>query len=112
MPLNRDRIAICVGRDLWRYQSADGRGLRPTLNWLAGYVGKENSWPHPEIAFAKGGKIGVARREAMENFRTAAWGLRDPALEGMAAHYANFEPKAEEHIRLSPFDPKVTNSKN
>jgi Alginate lyase len=96
-------LGECVGLDLWKFRTADGRGLRRSLDWLARYAGPGNKWPYPESAFAKGGNLSPANRIAMENFRTAAWGYRDTQLEAVAEHYADIELQAEENNWLAPF---------
>jgi hypothetical protein len=96
-------LSECVGLDLWNFKTADGRGLRTSLNWVARFAGDEGKWKYPETAFEKDGKLSVARHDALENLRTAAWGLQDLALEKAARIYADAEPMAEVHRWLPPY---------
>jgi hypothetical protein len=64
----------CVNLDLWRYQTADGRGLRAAFDFLAPYVGKETSFPYPEL------KPQDASSEALPLFAAAANAYGDKAL--------------------------------
>jgi hypothetical protein len=96
-------LGECVGLDLWNFKTADGRGLRTSLNWVAQFAGNEGKWKYPETAFEKGGKLSAARHVAFENLRTAAWGLQDPAFERAARIYADAEPSAEVHRWLLPY---------
>lgn len=38
-----------VDLDLWRYETADGRGLRKALTYLVPYARREKAWPFREI---------------------------------------------------------------
>jgi hypothetical protein len=96
-------LGECVGLDLWNFKTADGRGLRTSLNWVAQFAGNEAKWKYPETAFEKGGKLSAARYVALENLRTAAWGLQDPVLERAARIYADGEPSAEVPRWLPPY---------
>jgi hypothetical protein len=75
----------CVDLDLWRYQTADGRGLRAAFDFLAPYVGQEASFPYPEL------KPEDASSEALPLFAAAAQAYGDKGLaakvETLAARY-------------------------
>jgi hypothetical protein len=72
----------CVGLDLWRYQTADGRGLRAAFDFLAPYVGQEASFPYPEL------KPEDASSEALPLFAAAADAYGDKTLADKAATLA------------------------
>jgi hypothetical protein len=72
----------CVGLDLWRYQSADGRGLRAAFDFLGPYVGREASFPYPEL------KPEDASSEALPLFTAAAQAYGDDGLADLAATLA------------------------
>jgi hypothetical protein len=38
-----------VGEDLWRFETADGRGIRQALDYLARFASGEKKWPHPQL---------------------------------------------------------------
>ncbi len=38
-----------MGLDLWRYETADGRGIRRALDYLIPYAQRERSWPYPSL---------------------------------------------------------------
>lgn len=42
-----------VGVDLWNYRSADGRGIRAALDFVAPYAEAEKKWPHQELRFQR-----------------------------------------------------------
>lgn len=35
------------GRDLWRFETADGRGIRKAIEFLFPYIADKKRWPHP-----------------------------------------------------------------
>ncbi len=52
-----------AGVDLWHYESADGRGLREALDYLAPYADAERKWPHEQIAeYSPAGLFALLRR--------------------------------------------------
>ncbi|MEQ8849918.1 alginate lyase family protein [Botrimarina sp.] len=38
-----------LGLDLWGCEAANGGGLRPALDYLVAFMGKDQSWPHEQI---------------------------------------------------------------
>ena len=42
-------LGEAVGVDLWRYESADGRGIRKALDFLAPYADADTQWPYPDL---------------------------------------------------------------
>ncbi|MBO9559740.1 MAG: alginate lyase family protein [Caulobacter sp.] len=76
----------CMDLDLWRYQTADGRGLRAAFDFLAPYVGQEASFPYPEL------KPEDASSEALPLFAAAANAYGDKALAGKAEALAQRYP--------------------
>jgi len=96
-------IGECVDLDLWNYRLPDGRGLKKSVDYMAGFAGRETEWPYTEIAFKPGGQADFARRIYMETLRTAAWGYDDPAYEKMAAPYAVKYADAPELVWLGPY---------
>ncbi|MDQ0839280.1 hypothetical protein QFZ54_003064 [Sphingomonas faeni] len=42
-------MAACLGKDLWGYKDAEGRGLRKATDYLASYRGQLEKWPYKEI---------------------------------------------------------------
>lgn len=42
-------MAGCIGRDLWNYEDAKGRGLRKATDFLASYRGQPDKWPYKEL---------------------------------------------------------------
>ncbi len=76
----------CVGLDLWRYQTVDGRGLHAAFDFLAPYVGREASFPYPEL------KPDDASSEALPLFTAAAEAYGDKALADRAEALAQRYP--------------------
>jgi hypothetical protein len=62
------RLAIMGGKlgiDLWNYQSADGRGLRKALDFIAPYADPQKKWPYQQIThFHRAGLFSLLRRGA------------------------------------------------
>ena len=90
-------LGRCTGQDLWRYQSADGRSLRKTLDFLSPYVGREESFPYKELE-PKG-----AAGEAAPLFGLAAWAYGDPALAATAAISAKVKPDSLDALLIAPY---------
>ena len=86
----------CVGLDLWRYQAADGRGLRAAFDFLAPYVGHEASFPYPEL------KPNDASPEALPLFAAAAEAYGDKALATKAASLAERYPANLNRLLVAP----------
>lgn len=86
---NLANLGRCVGLDLWRFRTADGRSLKAALDFMAGYLPPERKWPYPEI-----------NREASvlyEPLTLAAWALGEPAYAGAPA------PNSRLRLRLPAF---------
>lgn len=66
-------IGRCLGVDLWRYQTPDGRGMRKAIDFLAGYVGREKEFPYPDLHPED-------THETFALLRRAAWAYDDRAL--------------------------------
>jgi hypothetical protein len=96
-------LGECVGLDLWQVTSADGRGLKRSLSFLAGYVARENTWSFPESAFQPGGNLAGAHEIALENFRIAAWGYRDKSYEALANYYGKLQTNSKINYWLGPY---------
>jgi hypothetical protein len=71
---NLANLGRCVGLDLWRFRTADGRSLKGAMDFMAGYLSPARKWPYPEID----------RDPAIlfEPLTLAAWALDDPAYAG------------------------------
>ena len=41
-------ILSAPGEDLWRFETADGRGLRRAVAWMVPFVRERKSWPFPQ----------------------------------------------------------------
>jgi hypothetical protein len=88
-----------VDLDLWRYQTADGRGLRATFDFLAPYVGKEASFPYPEL------KPEEAAPEALPLFAAAAAAYGDRALADKVSSLAARYPASPTNLLVPPIKP-------
>ncbi|CAN5328397.1 hypothetical protein BH10PSE3_BH10PSE3_05570 [soil metagenome] len=89
----------CVDLDLWRYQTADGRGLRAAFGFLAPYVGKEASFPYPEL------RPDEAAAEALPLFAAAAEAYGDEAFAAKAAMLAERYPASQARLTARPKAP-------
>jgi hypothetical protein len=74
-------IGECVGTDLWRQQTADGRGLGKGLAYLIGFAPTWARWPHPESALDDATKTAALARLAAEPLRLMAWGTGDQTYQ-------------------------------
>lgn len=70
------RLAKPLGVDLFKYQSADGRSLRKSLDHLAPYMTGEKTWPLKQIDQPH-------TEWFAQTFRWAAIGFNDPSYEAM-----------------------------
>ncbi len=43
------RLAEHVNVDLWKYENADGKGIRKAIDWLVPYATDEKAWTHKQI---------------------------------------------------------------
>ncbi len=72
------RLAEHVSVDLWNYQTADGKGIRPAIDWLVPYAKNEKEWTHQQI-----------KARTFENtaliFGTASKKYREPTYGSVAA---------------------------
>jgi hypothetical protein len=86
----------CVDFDLWRYKTADGRGLRAAFDFLAPYVGEEPSFPYPEL------KPQDASSEALPLFAAAADAYGDKGLADKAEILARRYPANPSRLLAAP----------
>jgi hypothetical protein len=63
-----------VGVDLWRYETADGRGIRKALDWLVPYAAGEKKWEHEQITPLRGGSLAPLLRRAGVAYREPRYG--------------------------------------
>ena len=89
----------CVDLDLWRYQTADGRGLRGAFTFLAPYLGREASFPYPEL------KPEDAAPEALPLFAAAALAYGDGTLDDEITALAARYPTSQTHLLVTPVRP-------
>lgn len=61
-------MAGCLGRDLWGYRDAQGRGLRKATDFLAAYRGQLEKWPYKELKLEPNELNGLLTRASW------AWG--------------------------------------
>lgn len=87
----------CVGLDLWRYKTADGRGMRASFDFLGAYVGREASFPHKDY------RPEEAASKAMELYTRAAWAFGDGALADKAAIVSPKYPEHRSRLVLVPY---------
>lgn len=70
------RLAERLGVDLWGYESADGRSVRRSLEFMVPYMVGEKEWPHKQID--------KPRYEWFaQSFRWAGIGFDEPEFEAM-----------------------------
>jgi hypothetical protein len=73
-------LAERVGVDLWRYETADGRGIRRALDFLVPYVrDPAKPWPYPQSKDAD-------LRDFAPLLRQAAKAYHEPAYETLIPH--------------------------
>src|SRR5579871_480212 len=72
-----------AGVDLWNYQTADGRGIRKAVDYLAPYMDPSKQWEHEQIE-------PMNRTELATLMRSAAIAYKEPRYETLAesAHAA------------------------
>ncbi len=53
-----------VGVDLWRFETAEGRGLRKALEFLAVYADSQQKWPYKDLHFDRSALIPLLEQGA------------------------------------------------
>jgi Alginate lyase len=53
-----------LGVDLWRFETADGRGIRKALDWLIPYATGEKKWDYEQLKGVQGGGLALFLRRA------------------------------------------------
>ena len=51
--------------DLWRYETADGRGIRKAFDFLAKYADPEQAWPYKDLKFERASLIPLLEQGAV-----------------------------------------------
>jgi hypothetical protein len=97
-------ISECVGVDIWRAETADGRGLEKGLDYLAAFLPDWKGWPHPESAFGDAKKTTALGRLAAEPLRLMAWGTGEQKYQ---LHAQQLNGDANEDYWLADFAPAV-----
>jgi len=91
-------LAGCVGQDVWRSATPDGRGLRAAVDFLLPYAGRESQFPYPDLK-------PEASEQSFELFSRAAWGLADANYARAAAALGRFNPDSAINLTIAPFGP-------
>jgi hypothetical protein len=90
-------LGRCVGLDLWRATAPDGGDFRKALEFILAYVGREETWPHPEM-----------KKDAIELYEIstrAAFAYGDAGFGAKAATLAPRYPTARLKLKLRPYQP-------
>ncbi|MBO9709549.1 MAG: alginate lyase family protein [Caulobacter sp.] len=82
----------CVGLDLWRYRTGDGRSLKAAFDFLAPYVGNEAAFPYRELRPKEAGV------EGLPLFAAAATALDDAEFAKKAESLAQRYPASQTHL--------------
>jgi hypothetical protein len=70
---NAASIADKIGIDLWNYETADRRGLRLALDWLAPFALGKAKWPYKEISGFQPERLAPLLRRAAIRYREPAY---------------------------------------
>ena len=92
-------LGRCLGADLWRYQAADGRGLRRAIDFIAPYAGREAAFPYPDLRPQE-------TAEMFELLSRAAWAYGEPAYARAAALQAPANAAEDVNLRIPPYAPR------
>ena len=92
-------LARCTGQDLWRFETADGRGLRKGFAFLAPYVGREESFPFKELEPHK------AAASAAPLLTYAAWAYGDEGFGAAASLAAKARSVSLGDLLIAPYEP-------
>jgi hypothetical protein len=85
-------LASEVGTDLFGWQSADGRSIRKTLDFMTPYVDPAKPWPYPQIT-------DYSRDDFIPLLRRAGIRYRAPAYEALLEMYYSALLPAD-HVQL------------
>jgi Alginate lyase len=66
-------IADKLGIDLWRYETADKRGIRKTLDWLVPFAIGEKKWTYKQISAFQPEKLAPLLRRAALRYNEPAY---------------------------------------
>jgi hypothetical protein len=58
-------LGQAVNVDLWRFETADGRGLRKALDFLAAYADPDQAWPYKDLKFERTSLIPLLQQGAV-----------------------------------------------
>jgi len=85
-------LAERVDVDLWHYQTADGRGIRKAMEYLAPYADADKKWPGNQLNPPKAAALVPSMLWAVKNYGEDAFG---PSLRKLPA-----EDVAKSRVRL------------
>lgn len=92
------QLGQCVGVDLWNFRTEDGRSLHSATDFVAGWAGREASWPWPELDKTETSGL-------YEVLQRGAWAWSDPALAAKAALYRERNVELDLNLRVPPYAP-------
>ncbi len=78
-------LAECVGIDLWRTRTHDGRDLQAAFSYVAPYAKDPMRWRHPEQALRNAEAMPNLTRQMARPLMLAAWGTGDRRYAELAA---------------------------
>lgn len=84
-----------VGVDLWAYKTADGRGIRKAIEYLAPFGLDGQTWPHKQI-------IPLSVKDFHRILRLAAASYRDEKFRAMVAKLPKLAPAARDNLLFPP----------
>lgn len=70
---------------LWKFETADGRGIRKALNWLVPFATGDKKWTYRENAGRRPERIFLLLRRAAIRYRDSSYVAAISKLPGLAA---------------------------
>ena len=85
------RLAENVDVDLWNYQTKDGRGIRPALEYLWPFAVGDQKWPYQQLGGFEGRSLFTLMRRADGHYR-------DEKFTRQLSKIPKLDPGTREHL--------------
>jgi len=85
------RLAENVDVDLWNYQTKDGRGIRPALEYLWPFAIGDQKWPYQQLGGFEGRSLFPLMRRANGHYRDGKFSLQ-------LSKIPKLDPGTREHL--------------
>jgi hypothetical protein len=88
----------CLGYDIWSYSSADGRGMKKALDFIAPYAGRGADFPYKELEPDETGGM-------FDLMAHAAWAYGSAPYAAATARLSPLNPVSDTHLKVDRYRP-------